>query len=105
MVEIVVPYLAGAVDDFAESVVYLVKFRGELELRFHVKKLSLGAFYGVAHALAGYSLVFRDLGERQVVVIVIAQKIALFFCQHIAVKIEQNRYFQIFCHFVFSPFS
>ena len=105
MVEIVVPYLAGAVDDFAESVVYLVKFRGELELRFHVKKLSLGAFYGVAHALAGYPLVFRDLGERQVVVVVIAQKVALFFSQHIAVKVKQNSYFQILCHFIFSPFS
>ena len=43
MVEIVVPYLAGAVDDFSESAAYLVKFRGELELRLHIEKLGFGA--------------------------------------------------------------
>ena len=42
MVEIVVPYLAGAVDDFSESAAYLVKFRGELELRLHIEKLGFG---------------------------------------------------------------
>ena len=77
MVEIVVPYLAGAVDDFSESAAYLVKFRGELELRLHIEKLGFGALYRIAHALAGYPLVFRDLGERQVVVVVIAQKVAV----------------------------
>ena len=105
VVEIVVPYLAGAVDDFSESAAYLVKFRGELELRLHIEKLGFGALYRIAHALAGYPLVFRDLGERQVVVVVIAQKVALFFSQHIAVKVKQNSYFQILCHFIFSPFS
>ena len=44
---------------------------------------------GIADTLAGDALVFGDLGQREIVVVVIINHIPLFLGQHIAVKVQQ----------------
>ena len=105
MAQIVVPYLAGALDNLIEPASYLIELCGKSEAALHIEKLCLRALYGVTHSLTGYPLVLCDFGKREIIVVIISEKVALLFSQHITVKVKQNRYFKIFCHCAHAPFS
>ena len=53
---------------------------------------------GVPCALPGNAEVLTDLAQGEVIVVILAQHLPLFFGQHFAIKIEQIPHFQIFCH-------
>ena len=49
-------------------------------------------------ALPGDAEVLSDLTQGEVIVVILAQHLALFLREHLAVKVEQIPHFQIFCH-------
>ena len=53
---------------------------------------------GVPCALPGNAEVLTDLAQGEVIVVILAQHLALFGREHFAVKIEQIAHFKVFCH-------
>ena len=64
----------------------------------------LAALDGVPHTLPRNAEVFGNFGQGVIVVIILHHHIALFFRQHIAVKIKQIRDLPFFCHVPCAPF-
>ena len=53
---------------------------------------------GVPRPLPGDAEVFSDLAEGEVIIVILAQHLALFGREHLAVKIKQIAHFKILCH-------
>ena len=83
--------------NFFEALTHIVKFRSKSQTVFHFKKLTFGSLNGITHSLSGNAFVLGNFSKRQIIIIVIFQKTALLFRQHISVKIQQNGDFQILC--------
>ena len=89
--------LGGGADGL-EAVPHLAEPLGQSQALLHLEQLGLGPLDGIPHALAGDALVLRDFGQGKVVVVVQLHHIPLLFGQHIAVKIKQQGYLQVFRH-------
>ena len=68
------------------------------DLVLQLQDRTLAALDGVAYTLAGDAEVVRDLRKGEVVVVILLHHVALFFRQHVAVKIKQVRNFEVFCN-------
>ena len=70
----------------------------ETDLFFQLPEGCFAMLDGVPRPLPGDAEVFSDLAEGEVIVVILAQHLALFGREHFAVKIEQIAHFKVFCH-------
>ena len=72
--------------------------RRKADLFLQLPQCVLAMFDGVPRTLPGDAEVLADLAQREVIVVILAQHLALFLGQRFAVEVEQIAHFQIFCH-------
>ena len=70
----------------------------EANFCFQLLESGLAMLDGVPRPLPGDAEVFSDLAEGEVIIVILAQHLALFGREYLALKIQQIAHFKILCH-------
>ena len=96
-------YQFGLLHDGRKHILYPAEACRQVQPFLVFQQLALRPLDGIPHALPGNAAVRRYLRQGKILIVVQLHHIPLLIGQHIAVKIQQKGYLQVFCHAAVTP--